>query len=95
MPDAKPYKVFPGPNMALSQTALEAVSAHLQPSSIFELHIHPSQLVGTRRLLRKLGCDVEENPFAPYVNLVLDKELGMVEWYAVDANGDAVGCEGL
>ena len=95
MPDPKPYKVFPGPNMALCQTALEAVASRLLPSSIFELHINPAQLIWVRTLLRKIGCDVEENPFAPYVNLIVDKSLGLVEWYVVDANGVAIGCEGL
>jgi hypothetical protein len=93
--EPKPYKIYPGPNMALSQTALEAMAHQLAPSSIFELHINPAQTIWTRTLLRKIGCDVEENPFAPYVNLVLDKSLGLVEWYVVDGNGLALGCEGL
>jgi hypothetical protein len=93
--EPKPYKIYPGPNMALCVTALEEMARHLAPSSIFELHINPAQVIWTRTLLRKLSCDVEENPFAPYVNLVLEKTLGLLEWYVVDANGKAIGCEGL
>jgi hypothetical protein len=95
VPSPKKYTPFPGPNMALSQTALEAVALHLAPSFVYELHVNPAQLIWVRTLLRKMSCDVEENPFAPHVNLVLDKTLKLVEWYAVDANGVAVGCEGL
>ena len=95
MPAEKPYKPYHHTNMALSQTALEEIARYMAPSSIFELHINPAQLIWVRTLLRKLGCDVEENPFAPYVNLITDRALGLVEWYVVDGNGLAIGCEGL
>lgn len=95
MSDPKPYTPYPGPNMALSMVALEEIAHHLAPSNIFELHINRAQLIWVRTLLRKLGCDVEENPFAPFVNLILDDSLELVEWYVVDGNGKALGCAGL
>ncbi len=94
MPDPK-YAPYPGPNMALTPLSLAAVANQLACSYVFHLHINPMQVIFARGMLHRMSADVQENPFAPYVNLVLTNSLGNTEWFLEDINGDAMGCEGL
>lgn len=60
------------------------------PSWTYALHCHPSRLVSNINLCRKLMARVEDNPMAPYVNVVPDATLEFDSWF-LEANGKRVG----
>lgn len=81
------------PSCNLCMTTMEEAARRLGPSFIYDLYVNPTQILGTRDMLRGLVCMVKDNPFAPYVNLFVDDRLKPYEWYLC-ANNKAVGSDG-
>jgi hypothetical protein len=79
--------------MDLSDVAMQEAAHRLGPAFVYELHIRDSMVVWTRGFLKKMNADTQGNPFAPYVNIVMDNDLIPHEWY-VTANGKSVGSAG-
>ena len=80
--------------MDLNIASLEEAARLIGPAATFELHVCENNIIWVRQMLKKLACDVMENPFAPYVNLILDNQLGQFEWF-LSANGRSIGSPGL
>lgn len=68
---------------ALSRTALEDAARLLSrvPYADLRLEVHPVQASEAKQLLRNLGAQVEDNPFAPYINLSFPPGLADGEWW--------------
>jgi hypothetical protein len=79
---------------SLCEVSLEDCAARLAPAFVYTLTVHPTQLVWTRQLLKKMGAAVQDNPFAPYVNVLTDVTLERGEWHLSDGNA-AVGTLGV
>ena len=82
------YKGF-GPACTCTELSLTECALRLGPSFIYTLHVHPREQLSTMYLLKRLGAVTAENPFAPFVNLVLDATTPL-EWW-LEANGKSYG----
>lgn len=56
----------------------------LGPAFVYTLTVHPAQLIWVRQLLKRIAVTVADNPFSPYVNLITDRTLELLEWYLSD-----------
>ncbi len=86
-------KLFVGMECDLSQTTLEEAANRLGPSFTYELRVNETQLPYARRLLRTMGADTMNHPFAPYINLVTQPGYRTDEW-SIHANDRGYGSEG-
>ena len=79
--------------MDLSEISMQEVAHRLGPAFVYELHVRDSIVVWARGFLKKMNADTQNNPFAPYVNILTDNDLDSGEWY-VTANQNSVGSKG-
>lgn len=79
----------------LSPTALAECAIRMKPSHVYNLYVNPREIPSAMILCRRLGAFVEENPFAPYINLFADDKLKPDEWFIEGEAGEAWGSEGL
>ncbi len=77
----------------LSETPLEEAAAKIGPSFVYELRVNMLEEARARRLLRMMGADVQHHPFAPYINLIIERSYAQDEW-SISANGKCVGSKG-
>jgi len=75
----------------LSGKTLEAAACKLGPSFVYDLHIHPHNVVWVRNLVRHVMADVKENPLAPYINIIEDQEMLPRYAWCLAAGGKAFG----
>jgi hypothetical protein len=64
------------------------------PSFVYTLSVHRSRLLSARNTLRELSATVQDNPFAPYVNLEAHDHVETGWWY-LRANGKSWGSRGI
>jgi hypothetical protein len=77
-----------GAPIDLTEMSLRMVAERLGPAFVYELSVHPKNLIWARSLLRQLFCDVADNPLAPYVNLVSDPQMpSNYGWYLRTGDG--------
>lgn len=86
------YESLPVP-VDLCVVALEEAARCLGPAFVYTLTVRTGDTIWVRAMLRKMGADVQDNPFAPYVNLVTDEALAPHEWHLSDGKR-AVGSKG-
>lgn len=72
------------------ELALESAVVCLGPSHVYELYVHPRQIVQQAAFLRKMGLISSASPFAPVWNIRGDPELEGSNFY-IRANGKTVG----
>lgn len=64
----------------------------LQPSSIYTLYVHVDDYYTGKHVA---ACAMEkDNPFSPYLNLIISSELRRNEWVLKDGVGNMAGSEG-
>jgi hypothetical protein len=77
-----------GAPIDLTEMSLRMVAERLGPAFVYELSVHPKNLIWARSLLRQLCCDVADNPLSPYVNLVSDSQMpSNYGWYLRTGDG--------
>ena len=69
-----------------------AAQEGLKPSSVYTLHVGARSYYDGKDVAAH-GMD-PDNPFSPYINLIIDPDLGRDEWYVSYEHGNAVGTEG-
>jgi hypothetical protein len=80
----------------LCRHTLTNAALRLGPAFVYELAVSVGALMEARSLLRRLACDVENNPMAPYINLKPDCTLKPSEWYLKIPGGEvAYGSQGM
>lgn len=92
MPHADLYTPLPI-RCDISGTTLAEAAFTLGPSFTYDLYVNPRYFLEARSILRRLACDVADNPLAPYINLCTNSTLDLYEWYLV-ANGRSAGSKG-
>lgn len=78
---------------ALSVTPLKMAAAELEASHIYTLHVGEKAYYNGKHVAA-LAME-KENPFSPYINLVIDTALEPEEWYLSDEHGNACGSKGI
>jgi hypothetical protein len=76
-----------------SQTTIAAAVMKLGPARIYYLHVNPKAEWDAKVTLKIIGADTSGNPLSPYLNLILDSECALNEWFVTEADR-AVGSEG-
>lgn len=79
----------------LCQVSLEECALLLPPRRAYTLYVGMSIEPYAYRLMKHIGATTKDNPFAPYINVVLDTRLERQEWYLAGGVGEAFGSEGL
>ncbi len=87
----KYYPLRPAHRMNLQGIALAA--RRVGPAFLYDLRVHPDDLLTARAVVREQVFATDGNPLAPSINLVADPDLAIDEWY-LEANGKACGCQG-
>lgn len=88
------YRCFDVP-CDLGEVALIEAARQVGPSFSYTLHVNEHARVETYNLVRK--AQVEDHPFAPYINVIAhqESEIGQWEWWLVnDSTGEAFGSIG-
>lgn len=70
--------------MELCVVALEEAARFVGPSFIYDLFIHPDNILWARKVAH--ACHVMDNPFSPYVNVRADSTCEKHEWYLQTGN---------
>jgi hypothetical protein len=68
------------PNMTLCKIAIEECLRDIGPAWVYTLRVSKEAFVSTRTLARELAAQVVDNPFAPYLNLLIDPSYVGGEW---------------
>lgn len=79
----------------LCEVSLEECAIRMRPSWVYTLHVPNQLLPFSIMLVKKIGAFTQDHPFAPHINVVLDKTLDREEWYVKNESGEAWGSEGL
>lgn len=79
----------------LSFHSLEQCALNMRPSHSYKLYVTPTLYTTAVSICRRMAAIVEDNPFAPYVNIIINKTLGPWEWFIEGDAGDAWGSEGV
>lgn len=79
----------------LSIMALEECAIRMRPSRLYKLYVNAAMWPYACMVLRHIGATAQENPFAPYINLLELKTLTTREWFIEGDAGDAWGSEGI
>lgn len=78
----------------LSMYSMEMIAPHLGPSFTYDLYVHALQFIEASKLAKNIGAATVDHPFAPHINVHIDLELEVGNWY-VGANGKRAGSEGF
>ena len=87
----RPYERLSTP-CDCSVIALEEAAMRVGPAFIYDLFVHPKNLLWVKKL-----CDAASSPhhpFAPHIAITQHEGLRRFEWY-LSANGRACGSEGV
>jgi hypothetical protein len=79
---------------ALSVTPLQWAASKLKPSRIYVLHVGDGEAYYRGKDIAARAME-RENPFSPYISLVIDVTLEPEEWYLKDEEGNACGSPGV
>lgn len=74
----------------LCPEAVEEAALGLGPAFVYELRISDVERIYARNLCRELAAEVQGNPLAAYINIVVDERYAPGEW-SLHANGKGIG----
>jgi hypothetical protein len=73
--------------------AIEDMLIVLGPAFVYDVFVHPRDIIAARSTARALMADVKDSPLAPYLNIHPHDGLERGEWF-ISANGKTLGTEG-
>lgn len=88
------YKELPY-SLDISTTALEECALRMRPSRSYKLYVHPRLWTIALSICRSYAALVENNPFAPYINVTVRQDLKRDEWFIEGDTGEAWGSKGV
>ena len=79
----------------LSTTALEECAIRMKPHANYKLYVHHKQFPYACMLVKHMGAESKDHPFAPFINVVVLDRLSHCEWFIEGDAGDAWGSPGV
>jgi hypothetical protein len=79
----------------LSVVSMEECAIRMRPSRAYKLCVGRALLPYAYMLVKNIGADSQEHPFAPYINVLEHQKLQPLEWFIEGDTGDAWGSKGL
>lgn len=79
----------------MSTTALEECAIRMKPHSSYKLYVHSKQFPYACMLVKHMGGESKDHPFAPFINVVVLDTLAHCEWFIEGDAGDAWGSPGV
>lgn len=79
----------------MSTTALEECAIRMKPHSEYKLYVHHKNYPYACMLVKHMGAESKDHPFAPFINVVVLNTLQHSEWFIEGDARDAWGSPGV
>jgi hypothetical protein len=79
----------------LSQTSLEECASRMKAVGSYKLWVHPKMLPYANMLVKHMGAESRDHPFAPFINVVTNQHMNISEWFIEGDAFEAWGSEGV